>query len=277
MTGTFEPLYSIPDTLFEVYRGREVIVRTSTAAKVVQQLSEEDLEKVAYLRLLDAREEFEPLMSWAEGFPLQVVLQDAVRDLPCLYACARLASKHPVQVVIPVEAGFSASVRVATALKLAVKLEIWQPEPEMIEEIREVLDYYLHGNTCTEAIDFFHSLLLSFYRDDDQTLWSIQGDDPEFVKFVARDGCIKAPREKPVNIVLRGRSTSAGAFTTRIDAVEAECVECPFRMRCQGYFKSPTAGYDCTGIKKVFQTLSDAAMELRRDQERYATTREANV
>jgi hypothetical protein len=48
-------------------------------------------------------------------------------------------------------------------------------------------------------------------------------------------------------------------------AERSECCDCEFFENCGGYFKWPHKSYDCSGVKAVFRTLKDAAIELRQD------------
>ena len=162
------------------------------------------------------------------GSPLEIVLYDPGQYVQ-LYEYTSLLDKHPVRIVIPVVAGFNRAVKLAAALNFAVKLEVDQPNEELLKELSEVLDLYLYGGNVRQPIDFFHTTLTSFFHDEPISLWEIAGELPAIAE--------KHP----------------------------ECQECEFFNRCGGYFKWPDRTYRCDGIKKVFQTLANAAQEMRND------------
>ena len=162
------------------------------------------------------------------GDPLEIVLKDP-GDYLNLYNYTFLLDSHPVRIVIPVIAGFNKAVKLAVALNFAVKLEIRQPDRELLKEVEGVLDFYLHRSHVRQPIDFFHTTLTSFFYNDPITLWEINEETP-------------ATAEK-----------------------DQECEECEFFNRCGGYFKQPDRTYRCDGIKRIFQTLANAAEEMTRD------------
>ena len=162
------------------------------------------------------------------GSPLEIVLDDPGQYLD-LYGYTSLLDNHPVRIVIPLVAGFNQAVKLAVALNFAVKLEVKQPNEELLQELSEVLDLYLHRSNVRQPIDFFHTTLISFFHDEPISLWEIAEESPAIAE--------KHP----------------------------ECQECEFFNRCGGYFKWPDRTYRCDGIKKVFQTLANAAQEMRND------------
>ena len=162
------------------------------------------------------------------GDPLEIVLKDP-GDYLNLYSYTFLLDSHPVRIVIPVIAGFSKAVKLAVALNFAVKIEMRQPDSELLKEVEEVLDFYLHRSHVRQPIDFFHTTFTSFFYDDPISLWEINEETPATV-------------EK-----------------------DQECEECEFFNRCGGYFKWPDRRYRCDGVKRIFQTLANAAAEMRRD------------
>jgi hypothetical protein len=100
----------------------------------------------------------------SDGIPLEIFLKEP-GDYLNLYNFTYLLDTHPVRVVIPVVSGFSKAVKLAVALNFAVKLNVKQPNPELLKELEEVLDLYLHRTQIQQPIDFFHMTLTSFLHD----------------------------------------------------------------------------------------------------------------
>ena len=162
------------------------------------------------------------------GTPLEIVLTEPTQYLE-LYNYTSLLEDHPVRIVIPVVAGFSKAVKLAVALNFAVKLEIRQPDGQLLKEVEEVLDLYLHRSNVRQPIDFFHTTLMSFFYNEPISVWAINEETP----------------------------VTPGA--------ELECHQCEFMNRCGGFFKVPDETYSCEGVKRIFQTLASAAEEVRND------------
>ena len=162
------------------------------------------------------------------GTPLEIVLEDPAKYLE-LYRYTTLLDEHPVRIVIPVAAGFSKAVKLAVALNFAVKLDMRQPDAELLKEVEEVLDLYLHRSNVRQPIDFFQTTLMSFFYEEPISLWEVNEEQPVWPDH------------------------------------ELECHDCKFLGRCGGYFKVPDKTYSCDGVKRVFQTLASATDEMRND------------
>jgi len=258
-------IYNIPTNFVPAYRGREVIVRSRSPAELVEALPESDLENLVGVQLLSLLADADPLADWGYAVPVELVVHDPVTEFALLYRHAKLLDKHPVRVSIPVIPGLCKAAKVASALQFAIKLELGQPGPAAIEELRAVLDFYLHHSSVSQPIEFFHTSLISFYDRDPVTLWDIQEDDPAYVRYVTEDGAERGARHL-VRVSVTG---ALGSFVTDLQsellAEQGECCECEFFENCGGYFKWPDKDYKCNGIKSVFRTLKDAADELRHD------------
>jgi hypothetical protein len=258
-------VYNIPASMVEGYRGRTVIVRSHDPAEVVGALSAEELTSVAHVQVLSVRSELEPLMHWGQGIPVDLVVQDPKVDLPLLYQCAPLLDRHAVRVTIPVAPGFSKVVKLAVALNFAVKLEVSQPAPPLLDELSQVAHSYLHQATVAQPIEYFHSLFLAFYRGDPVTLWSIQEEDPLQVRYIRDEGKETLSRRFADSDLEGDLTTFVTRFTEALLAEKAECSSCDYLVHCSGYFKWPDREYRCDGVKTLFGTLKSAAEELRGD------------
>ena len=170
-----------------------------------------------------------------------------------------------MRVIIPVQPGFAKSVKVAVSLHFAVWLEPGQPEPAQIEELIEVMAFYLRQPTVAQPVEFFHSALLGFYHDDPAPLWAVLDADPQCLRYVADDGAERLPGRLAGIETTVAADADLGAWITQALATADECWNCEFRASCGGYFKWPHRDYDCAGVKRLFGLLRDAAAELRRD------------
>ena len=137
-------VYNIPDTMIEAYRGRNLIVRGHDPSMMVQRLATHDLERVEYLQILGTGGNLDGLMRWEHAVPVDLVVQNPEADLPLLYRYSTMRAERPVRVSVPVVPGFSKVVKLALSLDFAVKLELSQPEPAVMEELLHVAGLYLH-------------------------------------------------------------------------------------------------------------------------------------
>ncbi len=258
-------VYNIPAEWVEAYRGRQLIVRHDDPAEIIRSLSMEDLGRVAYIQVLSLGADPGPLLSWSPEVPVDLVVQDVEKDLPLLYRWTTLLARRSVRVTVPVVAGFSSVVKLALALNFAVKLVVSQPEPSLILEMERVVSAYLHQSTVSQPVEYFHSLLLAYYRKESLTLWSIQEEDPSQIRTIAEDGKQVLPRglagcELSGDQVTFTQGLRAGSL-----ASGGECSACDYLAECCGYFKWPDRHYSCEGVKAIFETLHAAAGQLRKD------------
>ena len=217
------------------------------------------------MQLLSLLADVDPLAAWGYAIPVELVMQDPVTEFALLYRHARLLNKHPVRVSIPAVPGLYQAVKVASALQFAVKLELGQPVPAAIEEMRAVLDFYLHHNSVSQPIEFFHSALRSFYDQVPITLWELQEDDPVYLRYVTDGGAETVARRLASANMTGDPCTFVANLQAALMTEEGECCSCEFFENCGGYFKWPEKDYSCAGIKHLFRTLKDGADEIRRD------------
>lgn len=258
-------VYNIPTEWVEAYRGRQVIVRHDDPAEIVKSLSREDPGWVAYVQVLSLGADPGPMLEWGPGVPVDLVVRDVAKDLPLLYRYTSILPKRPVRVTVPVVAGFSKVVKLALALNFAVKLDVLQPGPDLVQEMALVLDAYLHQSTVSQPVEFFHSLLLSYYHEAPLTLWSIQEEDPSQVRTIAEDGS----EALPGRLAGYGLNGDLMSFARNLRADVAsrggECIACDFLKECCGYFKWPDRNYPCEGVTVILGTIRSAAEQLRED------------
>lgn len=266
-------VYSIPLTQLDAYRGRGLILRSADPEALLAGLAAEDLDQLAYIQLCALPYDAHCLIHWAEGLPIELLLEDPAADFARLYQYAKLGDNHPVRVASPVEPGFENAVKLALSLQFAVRLQIGQPEPRLIEALARLLDDYLRKPSIAQPIEPFHSLLFGLCHREPISLWAIQEEDPALVCYVDGQGIERMPGKLANADAGPASSSEAARFLAHwverwgegllVDG--AECAECAFFSCCRGYFKWPRRDYDCGGVKTLFATLQQAADELRAD------------
>lgn len=257
--------YNIPLALAVAYRGRNTVVRARDPSELVYGLTAADLKRLSYVQVVAPGRGVEALRSWAPPVPVDVVMRHPERDFPLLYEYTPLLGRRPVRVSIAAVPGFDKAARLASALQLPVKLEVVQPDQASLEALLRVADHYLHHATAAQPIEFLHSLFLAFYRGGRITLWELQEEDPALFRYLTEQGDEVLSGRLP-EIRLGGDGAS---FVTRhkakLLAAGAECCGCDFFDTCAGYFKLPSSQYECGGVRRLLQSLREAAQELTRD------------
>ncbi|CDH47516.1 conserved hypothetical protein [Candidatus Contendobacter odensis Run_B_J11] len=260
-----EFIYDIPVEQLPIYRGNHLILRTRHPAILPALLAEENPDHIVGVRLLSLEADSEALNAWAPGLPLDLVMTDPATEFPLLYRHTNLLDNHPARVVIPVSPGFGKAVKVAVALDFAVLLEAGQPEPALIEELTEVVTFYLRQPSVTQPVEFFHSTLLGFYHDDPMPLWVVVDENPRYQRYVTDAGIECLPGRLANVEVAVAPDAHREHEIEQVLAANEDCQSCEFLRSCGGYFKWPHRDYDCAGMKRLFGLLQDAAAELRRD------------
>ena len=261
--------YNVPLAFIDSYPDHPLIVRATDPAAVVQNVSPH-LNRLVALQLLDISADLEELDGWNPGLPIEVVLADPEVETMKLYRLCRLQRSHPVRVVVPIVPGFSKAVRVASFLQLPVKLEGAQPDPELIEELSEALDFFLHNKAVSQPIEYFSGLLTTLIHKQPVTLWDIQEEHPALVRYVDERGAETLAR-RPFTAENEDLNSFQFELTKRVLSPESECSSCEFFLNCGGYFKWPDPDFSCAGIKHVFRRLRHAAFELHDDLSLYPT------
>jgi hypothetical protein len=185
--------------------------------------------------------------------PLDVVMSQPGTEFSLLYRLVDVRMVRDVRVTIPVAPGFFKALRLATSLQLPVRLLPGQPSADLIAELHEAADFFLHDPAVESSVEFFQTAFAVLYGSSDATLWEILEEDP--ATFVSPDveGQTRASRDF-VATQLRLLIESG-----------AECATCRWQTMCAGYFKQPDPDYSCGGVKELFARLQAAAEELRQD------------
>jgi hypothetical protein len=266
-------VYNIPVHLVPAYRGREILVRSQDPAVLVQALPDGTLDRLAGVQLLSLTVDVDVMADWGYGVPVDLVMRSPGTEFPLLYRHARLLDKHPVRVSIAALPELFKAVKVASALGFAVKLDVGQPAPAAVEAMQAVLDFYLHHPSVAQPVEFFHTTLLSLYRQTPVTLWEVQEDDPAYVRYITDDGSETIARHPVGEPVTGDLGSFVSALQQELLAERGECCACEFLAHCGGYFKWPRKDYGCSGVKTLFRTLRDASAALRHDLSTFTAAR----
>ncbi len=260
---------NVPASIASAYPGGDLIVRSRDPVELAECLAANDPRRIAYVQLLTVDSWPWPLVESCRGIPVDLVVRHPENDLPLLYRWTPLLDDRPVRISVPVVAGFGNVVTLAAALNFAVKLEVRQPDPPLVEEMHRVLQAYLHQTTVAQPIEYFHSLLLALYRREPASLWAIQEEDPALCRHITDDGREVLPGRFGVDAALGDAASFLPGFREELLGGGSECSCCEHMEYCIGYFRLPERGYDCEGVKSVFQVLKAAAEELRSDYDSY--------
>jgi hypothetical protein len=209
--------------------------------------------------------------AWAEAahtdshIPLDVVLSDPASEFSDLYRLVDACGAREVRVTVRGAPGLAKAVRLATALRLPVRILPAQPAAQVLEELHEALEFYLHEPMVETPVEFFHSLLATMSGADAGSLWTILEEDPEAFQLFDTDGRARLPRTSLSGPVT---TASAGFVETHLNSLiaqDAECATCAWQQQCRGYFKWPDPLYSCEGIKRLFSSIQMAGNEIRKE------------
>jgi hypothetical protein len=209
--------------------------------------------------------------AWTEAahsdsnIPLDVVLSDPALEFSHLYRLVDACAVRAIRVTMPAAPGLTKAIRLAAALRLPVRVLPGQPSAEVLEELNDTLQFYLHEPTVEAPVEFFHSVLATMCDSDAGSLWMILEEDPDAFRHYDADGRARVPRTSDPD---QSDITSAGFVEdhlSRLIAQGAECATCPWQRPCSGYFKWPDPAYSCEGVKQLFFSIQTAAEEIRRD------------
>ncbi len=215
--------------------------------------------------LLENPEAWAPVARVASQVPLDIILTNPVAEFANLYRLVDLSATHDLRVSMPTVPGFFKAVRLAASLRLPVRLLPGQPTPEVLAELTEALEFYLHGPMVEAPLEFFHSLLVTASGADTGSLWIILEEDPGAFQRFDDQGRPQLPRPGALGAAeIFSESFVENRLRTLLDQ-GAECASCPWRQVCRGYFKWPDPAYSCDGVKRLFSRIDAAAKEIKRD------------
>jgi hypothetical protein len=264
----YRSLNFLPAALAEEQGDRPFVVLIRTPDELTRWSGKppEGLQWIEVEGFLDNLEAWSPATQrGASQIPLDVVLTKPAAEFAYLYRLVDVCGMRDLRVSMPAVPGFFKAVKLAASLRLPIRLLPGQPNPEVLAELTEALEFYLHGPMVEAPLEFFHSLLASAAGADNGSLWMILEEDPYAFQRYDDQGHPHLPRP--------GELGAAETFTesfvenrlqTLLDE-RAECASCPWQQVCRGYFKWPDPAYSCEGVKRLFSRIDAAAAEIEKD------------
>jgi hypothetical protein len=214
--------------------------------------------------------------AWTEAahdkshIPFDIVLSEPASEFSDLYRLVDASAERDVRVTVPAGPGLAKAVRLAAALRFPVRILPGQPTASALDELREVLEFYLHEPMVEVPIEFLHSLLASMEGGETGSLWLILEEDPDLFQHCDANGRAGTPRTDDSGSVETGSAGFVENWLKGLIAQGGECAACPWQQPCRGYFKWPDPAYSCEGIKELFSSIQTAGNEIRRELASFA-------
>jgi hypothetical protein len=196
---------------------------------------------------------------------LDLILADPSSEFPELYKLVDVSALHDVRVTIHARPGLLKAVKLAAALRFPIRVLPGQPKADVLAELRQALDFYLHDPAVEAPVEFFHSWIAGTRGAEVGSLWMILEEDPAGYLQYDTFGQTKLP---PSGSVGSAQNLPAEFVENHLKSLleqGAECATCPWQQSCRGYFKWPDSAYSCQGVKDLFSAIQGAADEMARD------------
>jgi hypothetical protein len=263
----YQPLRVLPSALGEGQGDRPFVAIVRTRDELCRWLRD----PVPGLQWLQVEGMLGDSDAWAEAaqcdsdIPLDVVLSDPASEFSGLYRLVDACAVRDIRVTVPAAPGLLKAVKLAAALRLPVRVLPGQPTAEVLAELNEALELYLHGPMVEAPVEFFHTLLATMSGADADSLWMILEEDPAVFLHYDADGHAVLPRSSAIESAEISPAVFVENHLKRLVEQGAECATCPWRRPCNGYFKWPDPTYSCEGVKQLFSLIRAAADEIGRD------------
>jgi hypothetical protein len=207
-----------------------------------------DPDQVAWLEVplaLAHRDELNP-------FPVDVLLQEPGEQAADLYSLAGLREPNLPRLSIPTKPGFADAATIGMGLHFPIRLIPLQPAAEEVSGLGQVLERYLHDANVSQAVEPFYSALTTLLQGENRTLWDAVEYDPSYYRC-------DPPRPK------LEKDDAVATHLQNLIEEEAECATCPLQSWCAGWFKWPEPDYDCQHVRRLFDTVEQAATQMQAD------------
>jgi sulfatase maturation enzyme AslB (radical SAM superfamily) len=160
-----------------------------------------------------------------------------------LYRLVDVCAVRDVRVSIPAAPGLFKAVKLATSLRLPIRILPGQPTAEVLSELSEILEFYLHRTMVEAPVEFFHSLLASACGANSGSIWTIVEEDPAAFLHYDDQGNPRLPRSSK-------RAVDALWLAEFVERpkhlVENEdCLSCRYLSICHG--GCPVRAYSAKG------------------------------
>jgi hypothetical protein len=264
---THRPLVILPAFLAETFDRQPFVVIVRNQAEFRRWLSN----PVPWVQWLQVEQLLPDPDVWRlasrgiSKIPLDVVLGNPASEFSDLYRLVDVCAVRDVRVSIPAAPGLFKAVKLATSLGLPIRVLPGQPTAEVLSELSDILEFYLHGTMVEAPVEFFHSLLASACGASSGSIWTIVEEDPAAFLHYDDQGNPRLPRSsrRPGNALWPAEFVESH-FKSLVER-GAECATCPWSGVCRGYFKWPEPSYSCAQVKQLFSRIAAAANEISRD------------
>ncbi|MBV9645254.1 MAG: hypothetical protein JO334_16970 [Verrucomicrobia bacterium] len=214
--------------------------------------------------LSDSDAWMEAAQSGSEGL-LDLIMADPCSEFADLYKVVDISAVHDVRVTIQARPGLLKAVKLAAALRLPIRILPGQPSSDVLAELKQALDFYLHAPAVEAPVEFFHSCLANTQAAEAASLWMILEEDPVAYLQYDINGQAKLPRSAWFGSTESSPAQFVESHLQSLLEQGAECAACAWRQSCRGYFKWPDRTYSCEGIKDLFSAIQAASDEMARD------------
>lgn len=231
-----ENIYILPVTYASKYNN--IILQIRNIDETAKFLNECSNLNIHYFQIVTPAEDWNALPRLIGEAPVDLVLKNPAEEYPLLYHFSQFPN---LRCSILIKPNFFRAVKVAASLHFPIQLTIGK-EDISLEEMEDVLQFYLTSPSLTEPIEFFHSYLYACYHNikPQTTLWELH-EATEQYKTVDNKG----------NIILR-------CTPKAVDC--KNCMHFPF---CQGYCKQYNS--DCNVMKSIFDKIIVSSQELQKN------------
>jgi hypothetical protein len=196
---------------------------------------------------------------------LDLILTNPSSEFSDLYKLVDACAVRDLRVTIHARPGLLKAVKLAAALRFPVRILPGQPEADILAELNEALDFYLHEPAVEAPVEFFHSLLASSHGADPGSLWMILEEDPAAFLQYDINGMTQLPRSGSFGSIENSPAEFVENHLRNLVEQGAECATCAWQKSCRGYFKWTDPAYSCKGVKELFTVIEAAAEEMARD------------
>lgn len=262
-------IYNVPEELIALFPDHRMVIRSCDPARLLSAFEHVGPDRVLYLQLLDLEGSPDMLLASSHVLQLELVATGDLPDVRALEKYSELLNRHTVSFRLGAVPGCAELGKWALRNHFSVALDLGQPTYEVVGELLDVLQFFLHSPDISARVSLFYSLLKSFYSHKSESIWRIQEEHPQEHRYVTEDGQIMLSRRSGIS----KDETNIEAFLDnhKLDLFLASdpCCLCQFFAACEGYFKLPDPGYQCEKIQELFGVIWDAAVALRNDMQHY--------
>ncbi len=258
--------YNIPCQLLDSYAEKKVIIRSEEPEDLAAASQEASSENLRRLELLSLHGNLSRLSKVANLTDLDIRVRPHEADEK-LFSQLRELCGSRLRIVVPIEPGLARCLKLSISEGFPAKMLFLGDSAT--SDLMEAFDCYVHDASTTQPVEFFHTVLRSFFHDSFFTLWDIQEENPEKTVYVRTDGTL-TPAERLSKIDCPEPPDSfLKDLKRRFLLEQGICSRCEIFAHCIGYFRLSDPEFDCAGMRQLLLAIKEAGLELKRDYESY--------